>query len=330
MKIDGLANEPHFVDHVASIIAALPAVHRGRVVVPPGLADRARYHGLKPSDAPPREQRPCVISSYGDLRRARTLGRRRLILIEHGIGQSFSGSHPSYPGGRDRDDVGLYLAPNHHAAARVRQANPATDVVVIGSPRAERLPQREPHPSDDGRPVVAISFHWNATVSMESRPAWRHYRRSLRALAARYRLIGHGHPRMMSRLLPEYERLGVEVVRDFDDVCRRADLYVCDGVSTLYEFASTGRPVVVLNAPWYRRRVQHGLRFWEAADVGIQVDDPRYVFDAIDRALVDAAPDRRRREAALDLVYAFRSGAAQRAVEAILAWASARQRTVAA
>src|SRR5690606_19702269 len=108
--------------------------------------------------------------------------------------------------------------------------------------RIERLPAREPHPTDDGRPVIAISFHWNCAVSFETRPAWRHYRRALPHLARRFRILGHGHPRMLSRLRSSYERLGIEVVPDFDEVCRRADLYVCDGVSTLYEFASTGRP----------------------------------------------------------------------------------------
>ena len=60
-------------------------------------------------------------------------------------------------------------------------------------------------------------------------------------------------------------------MRDFDEVMERSTLYICDNSSTLYEFASTGRPVVVLNAPWFRRDIEHGLRFWEHADVGVSV-----------------------------------------------------------
>ncbi|HYI66375.1 MAG TPA: hypothetical protein VEW95_05590 [Candidatus Limnocylindrales bacterium] len=322
MKIDALGHEPHFTDHVASIVGALPVANRGRIVVPDHLVDRVRYHGLTPGASLPREQRPVIVSSYGDLRRARRAGRTRIVLIEHGIGQSFGGDHTSYPGGRDRGDVGLYLAPNEHAAQRVRNANPDTVVEIVGSPRIERLPARESHPSDDGRPVIALSFHWQCGVSLETRSAFRHYRRIIGALSRRYHVIGHGHPRMQSTLAPIYDRAGIEMVPDFDDVCRRADLYVCDGVSTLYEFASTGRPVVVLNAPWYRKRANHGLRYWAAADVGVQVDHPRKLFVGIDLALKDLVAQRRAREAALDIVYAHRSGAAERAAAAILSWAA--------
>ena len=75
--------------------------------------------------------------------------------------------------------------------------------------------------------------------------------------------------------------MGFEPVRWFGDVCRRAEVYVCDGVSTLYEFAALDRPVVVLNPPSFRRDVHHGGRFWTWADVGVQVDDPTEITEAI-------------------------------------------------
>ena len=82
--------------------------------------------------------------------------------------------------------------------------------------------------------------------------------RSALVSVGHHRLV-QGSPRHRSRP-PEppreairfYEAHGIEYVPDFDDVLRRADVYACDNSSTLYEFASTGRPVVVLNAPWYR------------------------------------------------------------------------------
>jgi CDP-glycerol glycerophosphotransferase (TagB/SpsB family) len=107
------------------------------------------------------------------------------------------------------------------------------------------------------------------------------------------------------------------VVPRFEDVCRRADVYVCDNSSTLFEFAATGRPVVLLNSAAWPKGRGPGLRFWEAAGVGVQVDRPADLGDAVQRAIELWGPDVRARQAALDIVYAFRSGAAERAVAAI-------------
>jgi hypothetical protein len=70
--------------------------------------------------------------------------------------------------------------------------------------------------------------------------------------------------------------------------------------------------------------MQHGLRFWEAADVGLQCDRPDELGDTIERALADPLRARRNREAALNLVYAYRTGAAKRAADALMAWAGER------
>ena len=121
------------------------------------------------------------------------------------------------------------------------------------------------------------------------------------------------HPRLFPAIEKRYRHAGIEPVADFLDVCRRADVYICDNSSTLFAFAATGRPVVVLNPPWYRRDIDHGLRFWEAASVGVNCDDLADLPACIDEALRDTEAQKRQREAALDLVYAYRSGASQRA-----------------
>jgi len=113
--------------------------------------------------------------------------------------------------------------------------------------------------------------------------------------------------------------LGIEPVEDFEDVLERADLYMCDNSSTLFEFASVGRPVVVLNAPWYRRHIEHGLRFWEAATVGVQVDHPAELRDAVMQALEDPPEQQAARQAAVRIAYTYTDGqASKRAAQEIL------------
>ena len=274
----------------------------------------------------------ALIASYGDLKSARRDGYRRIILMQHGAGQSYGGDrrtarHPCYAGGDDNDDVGLFLVPNEHAADRWAQRYPGVDVQVVGCPRLDALPERSVHNATAGvgmasPPVVAFSWHWDGYACPEWRSAFDWYRHELVKLARdpAIKVLGHQHPNR--RDIGEwYRRHGIEFTADFDEVLRRADVYACDNSSTLYEFASTGRPVVVLNAAWYRPDVNHGLRFWDAAQVGINVASPEDLHGAVQHSVDAGWWTERSREAALDIVYAYRTGAAQRAADAIAAWA---------
>ena len=263
----------------------------------------------------------ALVASYTDVRAARAAGERYIALMQHGIGQSYSDNRAHYPGGEDNDDVGLFLCPNEHSADRWRAAYPKARTEVVGSPRIETLPLRQSdYHEPDGRPVVAFSFHWDGYAVPESRSAWPMFQSRIAELRAMWQVIGHAHPRRQG-MRRAYDRMGVEFVPTFDEVCQRADLYVCDNSSTLYEFASTGRPVVVLNAPMYRENVNHGLRFWEASKVGINVWDPDVLAIAIEHALEDSDILKGRRGAALSIVYSRFSGAAQAAADAIHDWA---------
>jgi hypothetical protein len=329
--LDVLASEPHFIDHLAPIYLAIPPEVRGDFVIihsrwrsaaAEQMVERALSRGVVATTELSAEDRPSLVASYGDLKQARGLGRTRFAAIEHGIGQSFVDSnHGSYAGGIGRGDVSLFLTPNDHSADRWRKAYPGARVAVVGCPKLDSLPDRVPGPG----PVVAISFHWGGGYPPETRSAFDNYRSHLEPLVSRYSVIGHGHPRHLANLERYYQRLKIPVVADFEDVCRQADLYVCDTNSTIYEFASTGRPVVLLNKPGrdgYRKDIEHGLRFWAAAGVGIQVDHPKDLVAAVGVALTDSPEQQRKREAALAMVYKFRSGAAQRAADALVAWSS--------
>jgi len=250
--------------------------------------------------------------------------------MEHGAGFSFGGEastarRSSYAGGHDRN-AELFLHPGPHPAARDRAAYPNARVEIVGCAKLDTLPRK---PERSVPPVVAVSFHWNCLVSEETRSAFIWAREHIVPLKrAGYTVIGHGHPRIWSRLEPWYRRKGIEPVRDFEEVCRRADIYVADATSTIYEFAATGRPVVVLDPQFYRRDIDHGLRFWDAADVGLRVDEPYLITRTVKKALEDAPEQVEAREKALSMVYAFRTGAAFRAAGVLIDWTETRCATI--
>lgn len=309
------------MDHLAAVFDALPPESCGAFLTSDAKTT-ARAKALGYTTARPNGGRaPVLVASFGDLARARGMGRHRIAIMEHGAGQSYGGRsasarHGSYAGGAGRGAAGLFLHPGEHPAARDRKAYPRARVEVVGSPHLDTLPARE---GAKGR-VVAFSFHFNAPIAQEARTAYPWIFPEITKLRDRYQLLGHAHPRLFDGLKPRYDALGIEAVRDFADVCRKADVYVCDNSSTLFAFAATGRPVVVLNPPWYDRRVDHGLRFWEAAEVGVNCNRREDLAECIDEALRDTPERRAKREAALDLVYAYRTGAGQRAADALMSW----------
>jgi glycosyltransferase involved in cell wall biosynthesis len=318
VKLDAIASEGHFVDHLLPVWLALPEEARGTFYLPdgrPSVLNAVRGHA-------PASKIPTLVASSGDLYRSHRLGRPSAIM-EHGCGQSFGGdrksaNHTSYAGGGSRD-AQLFLHPGPHPAVRDRERYPSARVEIVGCPKLDTLPRKE----RNGAPVAAVGFHWDCRISEETRSAAPTFMHSVHALArSGIKLLGHGHPRIIGTLARYYQRYGIEVVLSFAEVCARADVYLNDASSTLFEFASTGRPVIVLNPPIYRRSVNHGLRFWEAATVGVQVTPKDDLADAITQALADPPEQRAAREAALDLVYAYRTGGAERAVAALVDWAA--------
>lgn len=323
MPIDVIASAPHYVDHAVAVYGALAEASRGSIIAPHGpVAERVRGMGYEPTTRGNTEN-PTLVASFGDLGRAVAQGRTRIAMMEHGAGQSYGGRpqasrHGSYAGGQGRGAASLFLHPGNHPAERDRRAYPDARVEVVGSPILDTLPQRE---GDRGR-VVAFSFHFNSPLAPEAKNALPWAWPAILKLRDQYQLLGHAHPRLFDKVRRQYLFSGIEPVREFADVCRAADLYICDNSSSMFAFAATGRPVVVLNPPWYDRKVDHGLRFWDAADVGVQCNDPAELGACIERAFRDTATTARRRERALDAVYAYRTGAAARAAAVLEDWAA--------
>ena len=320
---DFWAPERHYVDHLAPIWHALDPAVRGTFWTKPGLADHARRHGVpvRLADGTPRDLRsgrwPVVTAAWGQARQLLATGRP-VVLVNHGAGQTYNVAHPSYSGGAPelRSRIALFLEPGPHSAEATRASLPGARVVEVGSAKLDRWHVAPPKPRGE-RPTVAVSFHWRCKVCPETDTALDHFRPALAGLAAEFHLLGHGHPTAWAEIRPMWEELGVEAVADFDEVLARADLYIADNTSTLYEFASTGRPVVCLNAPTYRRDVHHGLRFWDAVP-GVQCDHPADLPTAV-RAALEDSPDRQaERQHAVRRAYSACDGkAAERAADAV-------------
>jgi hypothetical protein len=299
--VDFLATESHYDDHLRPVYDELAPGDRGR-----WLTNPADVNGL------------TVVSSYGD---QRDTAPHPVIRFEHGAGFSFNGDpksagHPSYAGGRRAERAIGFIVPNRWAADRWQTAYPHAEVRIVGCPKLDRL-VRLPPPANPN-PVVAVSFHWPCKVAPETGTAVYEYVNELRRLTKRHRIIGHAHPRLAARLAAWYRKAGIEPVATFEEVCARADLYCTDASSTLYEFAALDRPVVVLNSGHYRRDVNHGLRFWDHADVGIQVDRPADWLAAINLALTDPPAQAILRREAVAEVYPHIGQSSALAAQAIV------------
>lgn len=317
MVISFLATEPHFIDHLLPTYRALPDAYRGPWAVPPSLEARL------PDDVEVGRWQipsgPTLVASYGDLRRLPA--RAPAALSEHGAGQTYTRRHPSYAGGRGRSSVGLFLCQSIRVAAINERYWPGRRYEVVGVPRLDDLHRQGGRRLPDHSRTVVVGSHWDCTVVPETRWAWPHYRdRLVETLAdAGWNVVGHSHPRVADHLAKWWASKGIGFVPEFDDVLTIADAYVVDNSSTLYEAASVGIPVVAMNAPWYRREVRHGLRFWDRIP-GPTVDEAAELPAALDAA---CSPEwAARREQVMAKVFARRDGSAVEAAAAgIVRWA---------
>jgi Putative glycosyl/glycerophosphate transferases involved in teichoic acid biosynthesis TagF/TagB/EpsJ/RodC len=323
MKIDFYASQSNSVDHMAPVWNALPESHRGNFYITPNLIQHAEskiekwdllysiFNKVLPSSP-----YPLLTASYGDMLHAwKQNPGRSLIRMEHGVGVTFGTA--GYADGRGRrDKASLYLFPNEYLAAK-HAANYDIPYQVIGTPKLDWLHWSGTRALDK---TVCIGFHWGDrnTNPPESGSAFEYYKDIIPQLAGRFKIIGHGHPMAEIRLRKFFEGFGVEYVPDFNEVIKRAALLVHDISSVLYEFITTGKPVILLNAPWFRKEKHYGIRFWEYTDIGPMIDDRGQLGDAISLTLADPSPYEAARQRAKADLYPHFGYSAWRAVNSIL------------
>jgi hypothetical protein len=266
MKIDITASQPHYRDHMLPIFEALPERLRGTA------------HETESPCRPAHRGRIAMVAGWVDMRHLRNMNP--MIYVEHGAGQAYLGDDktatlPGYSGGGSRHSGVIgYICPSDTVAQRWAP----TPAVAAGCPKMDRWIGVEPELGDNS---VCFAWHWDAghnTLSPEMRSAWDHYADALPGVVARWNaagwhVAGHAHPRWEGALDQRMRDAGMIIAESDADVFRHVGHLFVDNSSLGYEFALLGRPVTWLNAPWYRRNVEHGLRFWSQVP-GLQVSDP--------------------------------------------------------
>jgi hypothetical protein len=329
-QVDFLATQPQYFDHIAPVWDALSNDNRGTFYVPIPMIDYAvsrlkhrRYlFGFEDNSPDIYGLNPILVAAFGDMKYSHRISpERRIFMMEHGTGHGFGG--PAWPNGKgDRDLVSLFLAPNKYTAYKIREVR-STPIEVIGTPKLDWIAQQKerllPFYSNYP-PVVCISFHHGSRKRRppEAGSAFEHYKDYISTLKQNpaFQLVAHGHPLSRERDVPFYKSIGVPFLHDFVDVLKGVDIYVNDLSSTLYEFSATGKPVVVMNAPWFRKDVHHGLRFWDYSNIGIHVEEPEQLPSAIMETYHNDPCIVERHKAVSDL-YPFFGYSAKRAADVI-------------
>lgn len=306
MKIDIFYTQPHYRRHLMPIFRALPPDIQGDIL----------HHTQRPKPG------NLVLVAGGIDAHLLASSCVKCIYVEHGAGQSYGGDPmniaamqtPSYSlaDGHRWPHVRGFICPNERVVANWTSA-PA---VAVGCPKMDE------YITGDWSPAKSVCFvwHWDAQFIEEARSAWSNYVGGLQGTRLAferqgYRVFGHAHPRWNGDLDAAMNRAGMQILPTDEDVFMNAEVMILDNSSMGPEHASLGRPVVWMNAPWYRRNISHGGRFWEWADMAPCVDD-RY---ELARLQLDEIPRPQGAHPLAEYVYAHIDGkASQRAADWIM------------
>lgn len=272
MKIHVVARAPHLAEHIDAVWLKLPESMRGERLVD--------SHARAPKYWDHRDI--VMVAAYPDIF---CTGDRRTIYVEHGAGQSYSipddkmGAADYYHGGKHPEFVIGYIGPRQSVIDAWGRPGYAA-----GSPICDSYQLFAPER------VAAITFHYQPSAARyvpEMGSAFEHYHphmdRIIAALRANgYEVLGHRHPRF-NHLRGYWEREHGIREASVHEVRTRAQLLICDNSSLAYELAYLWRNTIMLNAPWYRRDVEHGQRFWSQIP-GPQVDDADELIEVIPSA----------------------------------------------
>lgn len=297
MKLSSYGSENHYCDHLSAITEEL----RNRGV------EVEHHHGY--ANRRSITDKLVLVASRKD---AGFLSDRKVILVEHGAGQRYHRDAGAGGANQENREVVLFLAPSERVAENGKSEYPRARRVAVGSPRVEQLSKLERKPES-----VVMTWRWNSPGMPEQKGAWERYKVAAKALAQEYPVLGHGHPRLKSTLSKAYKQYKISQEWDWAECVKQASALTVDNSSVMWEACALDIPVVVINAPWYRKDQHWGLRFWDYADIGPQVDQPGDLIEAV-RLVLEEDIWKERRAAASGYVYSQISGSTSLAADEIM------------
>lgn len=305
MAIDFFASSIHYIDHLVPIYNQLSDEYKGNFYTRENLIETLDNLNI---DAKPLQEKNdleiTLTSSFGDLRDARKTGAP-IIISEHGAGQSYKDNYsPAYIGGIDRRGAIAALVPGIKQAEKQLKAYPTIPVYPIGIPKLDNYHKNlDLYNSKVKKDSVVISFHWDCKVEQETRSCYRFYKSIIKEMKKDFNIKIHGHPRDIKKYKAFADYIKVDHLETFDQVIEEGWIYCCDNSSTIFEWISLNRPVVLLNCHLYRKNIEHGMRFWEYADIGPNVDVPKTFPNVLQKALTNHTQYQQRREEVKNEVY---------------------------
>ena len=208
---------------------------------------------------------------------------RKPILVEHGAGQTYllNGVRVDASGMRPDPGVRLYLGPNRQIVGFMRSQLPEAECVVVGSPALEHLAAT----MKQERSLVVFAVHWHSGLRVpEAGTSWPWSLPIARTLHEAFgdRFRVHAHPRIFGRVVSQISRARFAPIfeADWDLLAPDCRVLVCDNSSIIWEAATMGIRVVLVDAPGWGER--HGLRFGPEADQFFHVDSADRIVAAVE------------------------------------------------
>lgn len=307
MKVDVIASLPHYLAHMLPIWERLPDDMKGDI------------HDLVYPVSPPARHRIGMVAGWQDVQTLRP--HHRMIYVEHGAGQTYEGDEksalqPGYSasGGFRHGGVELFLSPSPTVAARWKTA-PAH---AVGCPKLDEYILMPPVTDR----AVCFAWHWDSGVSPEARTALPHFVAVLAEVVDRFTqagvtVYGHGHPRWEGAIDRVLSECGMTVLRTEREVFNKAAALFVDNSSIGLEFLALGRPVVWMNAPWYRRNIHHGGRFWNWTNGVPTISEPAELITFDVNTLLTKPISTQAQQTVIDVYGPMDGNASQRAADVI-------------